>query len=251
MKTTILFHPSALAKIMTGTAKGWDVEKSVTCKRELVKLYREIIYDRRYYHTNKYTEKGLQMEEDAITLYSRFRGKMYTKNDKRFTNAFFNGEPDIIDLENSETIDTKCSWSLETFPSLLIDEIDKDYEYQGRGYMDLTGCKKHTVAYCLVNAPEKQVLRAKENIFYAMNCPSSDDDNYIAACIEIEKNMIFDKPQFVIDNPFYDFDCKVWSFDIPVAERVVEFTIDYDADKLTQIKERITACREWMNKNLF
>ena len=57
----LLFHPSGLLKPMTGVAKNWSVENSLTCKRELVKIYRELKYNRKNYFSSKFTEKGLKM----------------------------------------------------------------------------------------------------------------------------------------------------------------------------------------------
>lgn len=247
----ILFHPSSLGLIMTGVAKNWSVADSLTCKRKLVKIYREIKYGRYYSHSNKYTEKGKKMEEDGITLYSLYRKEMFKKNEERLENDYFTGEIDIRFKKKRETIDIKCSWSLDTFPHSLTDKADSDYEYQGRPYMDLDDADKHIIAYCLVNAPLNLITKAKESLWYNLNCPGEGDVDYLNGRIEIEKNMIFDSAQFKKDNPHYDFDCKEWAFDIPKEERVVEFVIERNEMKTQIIKDRIAACREWMNENLF
>lgn len=245
----ILFHPSALGKLMSGTGKGWPVSKSMTCKRELIKIYREIKYDRYYSFSNKYTEKGIKMEADSVTLYSRFRKEMFKKNSERLTNDYFTGEPDII--HGKETADIKSSWSLNTFPHPSVDEIDSDYEYQGRAYMDLTGADQHTVAFCLVNAPANLITKEQEKIYYNMDCPTLENEKYVRALIDVEKNMIFDARQFVSDNPNHDLHCKEWQYDIPVQERVVEFVIHKDRALLQEIYTRLDDCRQWMNENLF
>lgn len=244
----ILFHPSALHKIMTGVKKKWDVENSLTCKRELVKIYREIKYDRYYTHTNKYTEKGQKSENDSITIYSRYRKEFFKKNKEQLSNEFFTGEPDIILPE--ETIDVKTSWSLETFPHPLTDEPDDAYVYQGLGYMSLTGAKKHTVAYCLVNAPASLVRREQERLYYEMNCPTLEDGDYFEGLVAIECNMIYDLKQFRSDNPNHDLYCKEWHYDIPLQDRVVEFTIPMNEEDLDKIKNRIKEARLWMSNNL-
>ena len=245
----ILFRPSSLGELMTGVAKGWDVEKSLTCKRKLIKIYREIKYGRYYQHSNKYTEKGIKSEEDGITLYSLVSKRLLNKNTVRITNDYFTGEPDIIC--EKETIDIKCSWSLDTFPHPSTDAPDKSYEYQGLAYMDLTGSEKHTIVYCLVNAPLNLVLKAKESLYYNMGCPDDSNQQYIDGLVEIEKNMIFDKVQFMRDNPHYDFECKNWEYDIPAKERVVEFVIHRSEYSISEIKTRLDDCRKWMDKNLY
>lgn len=247
----LLFHPSALDKIYSGVAKGWDVEKSLTCKRELLKIHRQIKFKRYYSFTSKYTEKGIQMEDQAIEVLSIYRKEFLKKNINRLTNDYFDGEPDII--TKHQTIDTKCSWDLSTFPHPAVDTLDLGYELQGRGYMDLTGLEKHTVAYVLVNTPLNLLTKAKEDLYYRMNCPGDGDKNFEAYYFQlqnIERNMIFDKGQFLRDNPGYDFENKNWIYDIPISERVVEFTIEKSNDKLLILKNRIDECRAWMNANL-
>lgn len=245
----ILFHPSALGKIMSGVKKKWDVENSLTCKRELVRIHREIKYGRYYTYSSKYTDKGIKTEQDAITLYSLVKNKYYKKNTLRIKNKWFDGEPDII--EGRETIDIKSCWSLDTLPHVLTDEVDQDYEYQGDGYLDLIEGDQHTVAYCLVNAMPQAITREKEKLWYALEQPAPDDPVYMSSVIEIEKKMIFDLESFMSDNPGFDLDCKDWVYDIPMEDRVVEFVIKRDQVRTNKIKDRITESREWMNKKLF
>lgn len=245
----IKFRPSSLGDLMTGVAKNWSVDDSLTCKRKLIKIHREIKYNRYYSFTNKYTEKGLKMEQDAITLYSRFRKDNYKKNTERIENDFFTGEPDI--RIKGETIDVKCSWSLDTFPHVLTDKPDKAYEYQGYGYMSLDNADKHTIVYCLVNSPLNLLIKEKEKLWYNLDQPSDQNEDYLEGKMEIERNMIFDLDQFKRDNPNYDLDTKEWIYDIPIPERIVEFTVERNNSELEKIYKRIKECRSWMQNNLF
>lgn len=254
----ILFRASSMGDIMTGVAKGWDIEHSLACKRKLVKIFREHRYSRKYSKDNKYTIKGNAAEQDGITLYSRVKSRHYNKNDKRLNNLFFTGECDLFDGDDvehaDETIDIKCSWSLDTFPS-IIDVADKDYEYQGGVYMDLTGAKRHTVAYCLVNTPANLIMDEKRILAYKMGVTDFDKetDEYIQACQEIEKNAIYDMELFLKHYPYFDFhmDIKQWSFDIPKEERVLEIVADRDGLMIDKMKGRVSEARSWMNQNLF
>ena len=246
----IKFRCSSIGELMTGTKKGWSVDDSLTCKRKLVEIYRSLKHCRESIHSNKYTQKGTKMEEDAITLYSRFRKIVFTKNKVRLSNDMITGECDIH-IPNKETIDIKCSWSLDTLPHVLTDSMDSNYEYQGFGYMDLFKVKKHTVAYCLVNAPANLILNEKKKLFYELGCPDETDEDFKNKCIEIEKNMIFDMAQFKRDNPGFDFDCTEWKYDIDIKDRIVEFVIHFREEKMNAINKRLSDCKEWMNKNLF
>lgn len=223
-------------------------ELSTTTKRELIRMYRLIKYKRYNTNTNKYVEKGIKCEEDSITLYSLYKGKMYKKNKERFTNELFSGEPDIID--NDCTIDIKSSWSIDTFPTPLIDSVDRDYVLQGYAYNMLLGKRKHIVAYCLVNAPLNMLIREKEILYYNMNTPDDSDEQYIEGLRRIEMNMIFDVEQFERDYPTYDLESKdLDAMHIPHNERVIEYQIDYSDSEMFGISEHLIRCREWLYKN--
>lgn len=251
----ILIRSHQTGKIMTGVAKKWNVENSLTCKRELVKIHRRLKYHRELSKMNKYTEKGITCEEDAITLYSRVKKKMFKKNTERLMNDYFSGELDLFEgksiLEAEETHDIKCSWSLDTFPSIL-DAPDTDYEYQGQSYMDLTGAKRHTIAYCLVNATPKLIDDAKRKKSYELGVIDIETEEYVEACKQIEIDMIFDMELFKQQNPHYDLhnDINLWIYDIPMEERVITFTIERDEQIIQGMKTRIDDCRDWMENNL-
>lgn len=251
MENNILFHPSAIHKVMTGVKKSWSVDNSLTCKRELIKIHRQIKYNRYYSKTNKFCQKGNIMEPDSITLLSLIHNKFYVKNEVTFENEYFIGTPDIVDGDT--TIDTKTVWSLDTLPHLLTDEPDDAYIYQGEAYMSLTGATKHIIAYCLVNAPANLIDAAKRSKLYELGLPLENESSpdwiqYLDECCDIEKNMIFDMPQFKKDNPDYQHQIINWIYDIPKEERVVEFTINRNEERLTAIKKRIEDCRLWMEK---
>lgn len=247
----LLFRPSQLGDIMSGLKKGWDVENSITCKKTLIKIFRQIQNNRYYNHHNKYTEKGIAQEQDAITLISRVRKVRYEKNVERLTNEWFNGEPDIIYLP--ETIDAKCSWSLETFPHEKTYMVDDDYKYQGIGYNSLTGARRHIICYCLVNATPNLIDKEKKSLWYQMGCPNKEAYEFIFGCLEVERNMIFDMSQFRRNNPYYQtiYTNENWNYDIPFEQRLFDYPILFDEKIFKQITDRITECRQWMNDNLF
>ncbi|MDG6334327.1 translocation protein TolB precursor, partial [Glaesserella parasuis] len=65
---------------------------------------------------NKYTEKGNQLEDQAIKLSGFTRGLVLKKNTERRENAFITGECDIYVPSRKLIIDTKCSWDIGTHP---------------------------------------------------------------------------------------------------------------------------------------
>jgi hypothetical protein len=131
---------------------------SETAKSEMIKLAKEDYYGYSSYITNKYVEKGIEVEDISIELLNTIKLANYKKNTERLTNDFLTGECDINDEKNDEIIDIKSSWSLETFPALPSDINIKDYEMQLRGYMMLYNRSKASVCYCMVTTPQGLIM---------------------------------------------------------------------------------------------
>ena len=105
------------------------------------------------------------MEEDAITLYSRFRKIVFTKNKVRLSNDLITGECDIHTFLMKKQIDIKCSWSLDTLPMFGL-QIQWIAITNIRDLATWIYLSKNTpVAYCLVNAPANLILNEKKNCF--------------------------------------------------------------------------------------
>lgn len=251
----LIFRASSMSDIMTGIAKGWSVDNSLTCKRMLVQIHRERTWKRKSSKGNKYTEKGTQVEPDAITLYSRVKKNVYIKNDERINNLFFTGEPDLF-LGKSATdceiiVDIKSSWSWETFPSML-DTESKDYHQQLQTYMALTGAKIGIVAHCLVNTPADLISDEKRKLAWKLGVIDQETPEYTELCKEIERNAIVDMGLFRKHYPFFEFhsDAEKWEHDIPKEERVHEIIIERDDAYIQKMQDRVIECRNWMNTKL-
>jgi hypothetical protein len=217
-----LIRSSAIGLIMTdGKAKGSGMGD--TCKNYLKDLYREKKYGIRKEFTNKYVEKGLQVEERAIETYSLYKGGFYFKNDEWFKNEFISGTPDIV--SDNVVIDIKSSWSLFTFP-FAGDKLDKGYNYQLQSYMALTGLKEAVLAYVLVDTPIQIVEDEKRRLNWKMGLIDSENPDYLEACEEIEKSHSFGH--------------------IPISERIVEFEIKRDDETIEAIYKRVSECRTYL-----
>ena len=105
----------------------------------------------------KEIRKGIMQEQSAIELMTMVRGGIYEKNTERLRNEWISGEPDLI--ADDHGADTKCPWSLETFP-LTVEHARKQaiaagYDWQARGYMMLTDCNRWSIDYCMVDTPSE------------------------------------------------------------------------------------------------
>ena len=205
---------------------------SETCKTHLVDVYVSNKYDRNTDIQNKYIQKGLMVEEDAITLYSRVNKKFFKKNEAHLSNDFIKGTPDLYtgkSIHEAETIiDIKSSWDLYTFFRVLTKNINSLYYWQLQGYMYLTGAQSATLAYCLVNTPGPLVYDEQRKLMYKMGVATDENEDYQKACEEMERLMLYD--------------------DIPLAERVINFPIERDEDDIARIGQRVQLCREWLNE---
>lgn len=245
----VLFRCSGLSTIMT------NLESTVLTKghiTECKKIHRQLTTDRTPQYGSKYIDKGLMQEELAITLLARVKKKMLRKNKERINNLFLTGLPDLYLGPNirsaEEGYDTKCSWDVHTFP-YFGDKLDSNYEFQNHGYMWLTGAKKWTTAYCLVNAPGSMILAEKQRVWYRLGCPDQADrsyEEYVDECIKIEKNMIFNMEEFRRDNPNFDLEIQNWHHDIPLEQRVMEFEVQRDDAVLEKVAARVVLCRKQM-----
>lgn len=220
--SSTLFRCSSLGKIMT---EG----QGITREKYLRQLHREIKYGRRKEFSSKYTEKGLQVEEDSITLYSRVKKVFFKKNKERINNSYITGEPDAFtgtDIRNADKIvDAKSSWDLFTFP-YPNDKISKDYYWQMQGYMALTGARSATLAFCLIDTPETLIMDEERKLFYKMNAGTFENPLYIQACEELRRSMIFG--------------------DIPLSDRVIEFHIQRNDKDIAAIYNRVDTCRAYL-----
>ena len=82
-----------------------------------------------------------------------------------------------------------------------------------------------------MNTPENLIESEKKSIWWKLGCPDESSQDLQNAYSEIEKNANFD--------------------DIAISERVIEHSIEINADVIQSIYDRIELCRKWMNDNLF
>lgn len=230
---------------------------STTCVKRLIKIYAKEVKGREEEIRSKYLEKGTKVEDDSITLYSRVRKVAFFKNTQRLTNKYVTGLPDMGDAENildaEEIIDIKSSWSLITFLNARFSQTNADYEWQGHTYMGLVPkSKRFRLAYCLVNSPPELIMAEKLKLKWAMPdvIDHESDPDYIEKCKQIERNHIFDIKKFVDENPGFNFDNDIdtWEWDIPMEERVFEIIIHRDNGCINDLYGKITRCRKWLHE---
>lgn len=204
-----------------------------TAKKKLLEIYVKEKYGRDKELINKYITKGLQVEEDSITLYSRNKKKFYLKNEDRLENEFLCGTPDLYEGESiknaSMIIDIKSSWDLFTFWMVLHKPMNTDYIYQLQTYMDLTGAKEAKLVYCLVSTPEPLIMDEINKLKWKMGVSDPvGNEVFQQAAAYLETAMKFD--------------------DIPMEKRFIEFTIQRNDQVIETIYERVKDCRKFLSE---
>lgn len=148
----VLFRCSSLGKLMTEPKSKSEGILSVGAKTYIRELAAQEIFGVDFVVSSKAMEKGIQCEQASIDLLNSVRCLSLVKNTERKSNGLITGEADLIGVDRGH--DIKTSWSIQTFPLLESDCVDKGYEWQMRGYMQLWDVNKWEVNYCLVDTPE-------------------------------------------------------------------------------------------------
>ena len=212
---------SAIGKIMTAPRSKSEV-LSQTAKSYIEELAKEHLFGIKKVFKSRYTDKGNEVEEQAIELTEDVLGfEFLTKNEKYFENDYIKGTPDVI--TTSLIIDVKSSWSGETFPFFESELPNKDYYYQVMGYMWLTGKKDALISYCLINTPEEIV---------------NDEIRRTAwGKYEIEPSEETIREVMAVHNFNH----------IPKDRRVKAFHVEYNEGVINEMKTRIEECRKYFN----
>lgn len=208
--------------------KNAPPELSETTKTHLIDKFVSVKYGRETEIVSKYTSKGLMVEEDSLTLYSRFLGRFLTKNEERLSNDFIAGTPDVI---KEHIIDIKSSWDIFTFFRTKDKAVNPNYYWQMQGYMALTGAESSTLAYCLTDTPDVLINDEKRKLLWKGGFTSELSPEYLEACEKIDLLLKYD--------------------DIPLKERVIEIEVKRNESDINRIYKRVEECREYMSKNLF
>lgn len=231
------FRCSSLGLIMTNQQGKKDTknvsELSDTAKKHLVECYIREVYGRDKEIISRYLTKGLEVEEDSITLYSRATKRFFKKNDDRLENDYISGLPDLFIghsiKEAEEIIDVKSSWDIHTyFESKLAKKVNKNYEYQLQGYMALTGAKTSKLVYCLVSTPDALIQDEKKKLQWKMGVSDPiNNEVYLKACEYLDTSLKFD--------------------DIDLNERFTESKIVRNNETINSVYSRVEICREFLN----
>lgn len=210
---------SSLGKLMTESRSKSEV-LSETAKTYIQDVFKEKELGIYKDFSSRYTDKGIQMEDQAIQFASEvLNWEFVVKNETRFNNEWLTGEPDIC--SDNLLADIKCSWNGSTFPMFDFTLKNKDYFWQMQGYMMLTGHDSSELVYCLMNTPfeivEDEVRREHWKLHLI------DEDLDVRNAVQLSHN--FDQ--------------------IPNELRIKRFIVQKDEEAQAKIIERVEVAREY------
>jgi hypothetical protein len=214
------------AELLRLIQKRDNPELSTTCKSYLIECYVTAVYKREKDVYSKYMEKGLAVEEDALTLYSLVKNQFFKKNEENLSNEYITGCPDIREFKHVR--DIKSSWDIFTFFNSRITKIDSGYEWQLTGYTWLDNADSATLAYCLIDTPDTLINKEVNKLMWDMGATTNETPAFLEAKAKLEHSMRFS--------------------DIPRTERIHEKLVLRDDRKINQIPDRVKECREWLNE---
>ncbi len=225
-------------------------ELAKTVKTYLEKIHKEILFKRSSELRSKYCDKGIQVEEKSISLYSDVNKKAFFKNKERFYNEYITGEPDN---KNAKVRDIKSSWDYETFPFYETEITNNDYDLQLFGYEWLTKLHEAELIYCLIDTPIKIIndeirrLDWKENIFTQDGEIRPEKQ---ALAVELIQSMIYTS-EGLEEFCNYNANFPIRWFDgfrpVPETLRVKVFNHSFDETKVEMVIGQIKKCREYLN----
>lgn len=251
----VLFRAHMCGSIMP--AENPRVKFTDTHIKEMIKIFNAQVHHRYDEIKSKYLTKGNEREEDSITLLSRNTKILYRKNEERLFNEYVTAIPDLFEgksiQEADATTDVKTSWSKGTFDESRVTKLNPIYMWQGVAQMWLTGAKKHTVAYNLVNGTFDNITKEKYYLKNDYGDGYETNPSYIEKCKQIEINNIFDLEEFRKENRGFDFhnDLSDWHYDIHYSKRTHTKSFERNEADILRLAQRIKECRIYMNENLF
>jgi len=210
---------SAIGKLMsTPRSKGEIL--SETAKTYIQDLFKEkeLGISREFW--SRYTDKGLQMEDEAIDFAGQVLGwDFVVKNEQGYENDWISGTPDVI--TKYLLADIKCSWDGNTFPLFDAELKNKDYFWQLQGYMWLTGLDQAELVYCLMDTPHQIVEDEVRRAHWKAGLIDEDLDLREA----VQSQHTFDH--------------------LPNNLRIKRFIVERNEDAIENIKEKVELAREY------
>jgi hypothetical protein len=207
-----------------------------TAKSELTKIYAYEEYGRskipKGTGNSLALDKGYIGEQQAIQLLSKADGIEYVKNEKKYSNRYFKGVPDIIVGKNprkaDKVIDVKISDDLVSFLELMNEPPDPTLVWQMLGYLDITNAHKGELCHCLINMPPIIYEAEKNKIIERGNLLLLTPDEVENRIKKLELNMHYDE--------------------IPDELKIIRYSVEKNDFRMKEAAKRVRLARKWLKE---
>jgi hypothetical protein len=203
-------------------------------KTELIKMYSSYILGKGSIKDSNYEsislEKGTTQEWESIKLLSDYDGISYRKNERRYSNRYISGYPDIVVSRKGvkKVIDIKTPIDVTTFLQKHESKLPNDYLCQMLGYIELTKADYGEVVFCLVNLPPELIAQEVRKLKSRLFLFGMSDEETDRRVTRLQDSMVFD--------------------DMDMKQKVIKFTVHRDAEFIKTLYERVKIARVWMKQ---
>lgn len=205
----LIGSPKAKGELLTETAKGTI--------REIAK---QDIFGFSAFLGNKYTEKGILLEDMAIEHSGLIRDRFYTKHTGRLSNDYITGECDVLDKDNNLIIDTKCSWDFGSHPCFKDEAIEKvkkaGYDVQMQCYMWLYDVGYADIDFWLFPCPRELLTRFDDDYQLIDLVEQTDIKDRVTTVTIARDDKVIERIKEVIPHAqaYYDVLCEQFTTEI-------------------------------------
>lgn len=214
-----LFRSSSVHKLIA-TPRSKSEVLTETAKTTIREIAKQDLFGFKAFNGNKYTEKGLLLEDKAIELSGVMRNRFYTKHKGRLSNDFITGECDVLDSANSLIIDTKCTWDIGTHPFFKDEAAEKvkkaGYDVQMQCYMWLYEMDKAEIDFWLFPCPRELLTRFDDDYQLIDLVEQTDIKDRITTVTIARDDKVIERIKEVIPHAqaYYDVLCEQYTTEI-------------------------------------
>ena len=214
-----LFRASSVHKLIA-TPRSKSEVLTETAKTTIREIAKQDLFGFKAFTGNKYTEKGLLLEDKAIELSGVMRNRFYTKHKGRLSNDFITGECDVLDSANSLIIDTKCTWDIGTHPFFKDEAAEKvkkaGYDVQMQCYMWLYEMDKAEIDFWLFPCPRELLTRFDDDYQLIDLVEQTDIKDRITTVTIARDDKVIERIKEVIHHAqaYYDVLCEQYTTEI-------------------------------------
>lgn len=231
---------------------GKKVGLSATAMTYLKEIHKENLYQRSKEIGSKYTNKGIQVEEFSISIYSRVHNVLVVKNSERLTNDYLTGETDSCDKVRKLVRDFKSSWDYSTFPFFEDTIPNSDYDWQLEGYMELAGYENGELIYTLVDTPYKIIDDELRRLDWKHDIYNMEGDvrpDSIPLAVETVSNLIYSAKglqEYCNQSSNIHYGWFDNFKEIPENQRVKVYKVTKSSGRINALYGQLNLCREFL-----